>query len=255
MPIQFLRRLSGKRRTIKANQYLGMALSFVAGAVNAGGFLFVHQYTSHMTGIISSIADMIVLGHVALALASLGAFLSFFLGAACSAMLINWARRRRLQSQYALALLIEATLLLCFGLMGGKLAASAGLAVSGTVMLLCFIMGLQNAIITKISRADIRTTHITGLLTDIGIELGKLIYWNIDREGLSASGVKANRPRLTVLTKILVMFFFGAIGGALSFKHVGFASIIPLAALLLYFASVPVWDDVRLHQRRRARQR
>jgi uncharacterized membrane protein YoaK (UPF0700 family) len=255
MPIQFLRRLSGRRRTTKANQHLGMALSFVAGAVNAGGFLAVHQYTSHMTGIVSSIADMLALGNVAMAFAGFGAFIAFFLGAACSAMLINWARRKRLQSQYALALLLEATLLLCFGLLGGKLAPPTGFLVSGTVILLCFIMGLQNAIITKISRADIRTTHITGLLTDIGIELGKLSYWNMGGDSLRAASVMANRPKLIVLTKILAMFFIGAIIGAMSFKHVGFSSIIPLAALLLFFASVPVLDDVRLHQRRRARLR
>lgn len=255
MPIQFLRRLSGKRRTTKANQHLGMALSFVAGAVNAGGFLAVHQYTSHMTGIISSISDDIALGNVALAMAGLSAFLAFFGGAACSAILINWARRKRLQSQYAVALLLEAALLLSFGLLGGAPVPSAGYVVSGTVLLLCFIMGLQNAIITKISRAEIRTTHITGLLTDIGIELGKLFYWNIDRDNLSISGVKANRPRLAMLTRILVMFFVGAVIGALSFKHVGFASTIPLAALLLFFAAVPVLDDVRLHQRRRLRLR
>jgi len=255
MPIQFLRRLSGRRRTTKANQHLGMALSFVAGAVNAGGFLSVHQYTSHMTGIISSISDDIVLGNITLALAGLGAFLAFFAGAACSAILINWARRKRLQSQYALALLLEATLLLGFGLLGGMLVPSAGFGVSGTVMLLCFIMGLQNAIITKISRAEIRTTHITGLLTDIGIELGKLFYWNMDRASLNTSSVKANRPRLALLTTLMGMFFIGAVIGALSFKHVGFASTIPLAAFLLFFASVPVLDDVRLHQRRLMRPR
>jgi len=33
--------------------------------------------------------------------------------------------------------------------------------VPATVMLLCFVMGLQNAVISKLSRAEIRTTHIT----------------------------------------------------------------------------------------------
>jgi len=43
-----------------------------------------------------------------------------------------------------------------------------GLFVSATVMLLCFIMGLQNAVISKISRSEIRTTHVTGLVTRRG---------------------------------------------------------------------------------------
>ncbi|MFX1764116.1 YoaK family protein [Paraburkholderia sp. A1RI-2L] len=46
------------------------------------------------------------------------------------------------------------------------------------VALLCYVMGVQNAMITKISRAERRTTHMTGIVTDLGIELGKGLYWN-----------------------------------------------------------------------------
>ena len=75
--------------------------------------------------------------------------------------------------------MLEAVLLLCFGLLGSNLERHRLLFVPVTVVLLCFVMGLQNAIITKISRAEIRTTHVTGLVTDMGIELGKLIYWKL----------------------------------------------------------------------------
>lgn len=142
MTIQFLRRLSGKRRTDKANEHLGLVLAFVAGAANAGGFLAVQQYTSHMTGILSSMADNLVLGYESLASAGFGAFASFVAGAACSAILINWTKRQRLHSVYALSLLLEAFLLLCFGLAGANLTHHMGFYVSLTVMLLCFIMGL-----------------------------------------------------------------------------------------------------------------
>ena len=62
MPINYVRRLTGRKRTASANRHLGFALAFVAGAINAGGFLAVQQYTSHMTGIVSSMADSLVLG-------------------------------------------------------------------------------------------------------------------------------------------------------------------------------------------------
>ncbi len=60
MPTQYSRYLIGKERTIHADKKLGWTLAFVAGAINAGGFLAVNQYTSHMTGMISSVADDIV---------------------------------------------------------------------------------------------------------------------------------------------------------------------------------------------------
>lgn len=244
-----------RRRTTRANQQLGLTLSFVAGATNAGGFLVVKQYTSHMTGIVSSMADNLVLGETHIALAGLGAVTSFILGAACSATLINWAQRRRLQSKYALALLVEALLLLCFGIVGAHFAFRFRFFVPVTVMLLCFIMGLQNAIITKISKADIRTTHVTGLVTDLGIELGKLCYWNLDRDAPDRPKVLANRGKLRLLASMLSMFITGALAGALGFKNVGFISTLPLAALLLATAIVPVSDDITIRTRRALRRR
>ncbi len=244
MAIHFLRRLSGMQRTEKSNEHLGFALAFVAGAANAGGFLAVAQYTSHMTGIVSSMADNLVLGYVGVSAAGLGALLSFLLGAACSAILINWARRQRLQSVYALSLLLEAFLLLCFGLVGANLTHHMGFYVSLTVMLLCFIMGLQNAIMTKISHSVIRTTHVTGVVTDLGIELGKLIYWNRMTSLPEENRVLGNRTKLRLLATLLLVFFVGALTGAYGFKHVGFISTVPLAAILLVLAIVPVVDDV-----------
>ncbi|MBC7685962.1 MAG: DUF1275 domain-containing protein [Bdellovibrionales bacterium] len=245
MPINYSRRLTGRVRSGKANRSLGFALAFIAGAINAGGFLAVHQYTSHMTGIVSSMADNVALGTFDAALAGLGTLLSFVVGALCSSILVNFARQRKMHSEFALPLMVEAVLLLGFGLMGGRLAmVDDGLFVSLTVMLLAFIMGLQNAVITKLSNAEIRTTHITGIVTDIGIELGKLAYRNPEAHtGLGR--VVANRVRLKLLSTLAGCFFIGGLVGALGFSHLGYLATVPLALALVALASVPVVDDVR----------
>lgn len=242
MPIKYARRLTGKQRSRHANRHLGFALAFVAGAANAGGFLAVQQYTSHMTGIVSAMADNLVLGATELALGGLGGLVSFLCGAMTSAILINFSRRRRLQGEYALPLVLEAVLLLCFGVLGARLLAVEGLFVPLTVMLLCFIMGLQNAVITKLSRAEIRTTHITGMVTDIGIELGKLFYLN--RHHPQEQPVKADRERLRVNAGLVGCFFWGGLSGAWGFKTIGFLSTVPLALILMFLALVPVVDDM-----------
>jgi uncharacterized membrane protein YoaK (UPF0700 family) len=192
----YLRRLTGRVRSDPADRHLAYILTFVAGAANAGGFLAVQQYTSHMSGIVSSMADSFALGDVKFVLSGLAAFASFVAGAAVSAILVNWGRRQSLQSEYAFPIMIEALLLLCFGLMGSNLSQREWLFVPATVMLLCFIMGLQNAVITKLSNARIRTTHVTGMTTDMGIELGKLLYWNIARDDTARPMVRADRARL-----------------------------------------------------------
>ena len=253
MPIDYSRKLTGKYRSREANKQLGFVLIFVAGAINAGGFLAVQQYTSHMTGIVSAMADDIALGAYDLALIGAGALFSFVIGAACCAVMINFSRRHAMHSEFALPLLTEAILLLCFGTLGAKLADLNGLFFSVTVMLLSFLMGLQNAVITKISNAEIRTTHITGIVTDIGIELGKLFYWrafHID----NVPKPKADFSRLQILMLLVFFFFTGAVAGALGFKYLGYIATIPFAITLILISSAPIADDlVDFIQRRKTR--
>ena len=246
MPAKYARFLIGRQRSTAANRQLGLVLAFVAGAINAGGFLAVQQYTSHMSGIVSMIADHMVLGGLARVVQGLAALLSFVAGAATSASLINFGRRTHLASEFALPLMVEAVLLLAFGLLGANLENLRWFYVPGTVMLLCYIMGLQNAMITKVSKSEIRTTHVTGMVTDIGIELGKLFYWNLaheDRAG--AAPVRADRGKLIVLSTMVTLFFAGGVTGAYSFFHYCFGSTVPLALFLMVLAAVPVADDIR----------
>jgi uncharacterized membrane protein YoaK (UPF0700 family) len=245
MPVVYLRRLSGRERSQRANRQLAHFLAFIAGATNAGGYLAVRQYTSHMSGIVSAMADNVVLGQMALVAGGLGALLSFMAGAAFTAVLVNWGRRRDLQSEYALPLVFEAGLLVCFGLLGGQLEQHVVSLIPLTVMLLCFTMGLQNAIITKISRAEIRTTHVTGMVTDIGIELGKALYWSPFANASGRGRVQPDLAKLWLLTSLVGLFFVGGVAGAVGFKHAGFLATLPLAAVLLLLGIVPVLDDLR----------
>ncbi|MCA1968764.1 MAG: DUF1275 domain-containing protein, partial [Rhizobium sp.] len=174
---------------------------------------------------------------------------SFIFGAASSAILINWARRRALESEYALPLGVEALLLLIFGLSGFFLTSGSFSTILLTISLLCFIMGLQNAIITKLSGARIRTTHVTGLVTDAGIEIGKLFYRN-DPKRPDLAPVIADRGKLALLLSLIGLFFSGGIAGALLFSRFG----LPVAALfalpLGLFASFPLAADIKRYRTR-----
>jgi uncharacterized membrane protein YoaK (UPF0700 family) len=244
MPIHYLRSLTGKERSRRANRDLALVLAFVAGGTDAGGYLAVRHYTSHMSGVVSSMADNLALGDVGLWLSGLGAVLAFLTGAACAAILVNWGRRHGLRSEYVSPLLLEAALLISFCFLGRYMEHPIKLFLSMLTFLLCFTMGLQNAIIAKISQAEIRTTHMTGIVTDIGIELGKLFYWNGLRN-TTDSKVLADRQKLRLLIALIGLFFLGGLLGALSFKHVGFLFFLPLAALLLILVGVPTVDHLR----------
>ncbi|MGC2402903.1 MAG: YoaK family protein [Acidobacteriaceae bacterium] len=238
MPLFYLRGLTSPSRTDVANRHVARYLAFVAGAANAGGFFAVHQYTSHMSGIVSAAADDLAVGSIHLVWKGFVAVFAFFSGACTSTVLIRWGRDRELHSQYALPLLSEAMLLAIFGLIGQRFTGSQ---VLGTVILLCFSMGLQNAMITKISGSVIRTTHLTGLLTDIGIAIGRLSY-SSSRQDVQAA---EEFSTLRLLVSLVVLFFIGGVIGAVGFRHVGFLFTMPLSAMLVLLAIMPLIDDLR----------
>ena len=246
MPIKFIQLLTSTQRSYKTNVQLGAYMAFVAGAVNAGGFLAIARYTSHMSGIISAIGDDLALNDFISVLGGISLLLSFLSGAATTAIIVNWGHRRKIHSEFALPLLVEAVLLLIFGLVGANLNIYLPLTVPAIALLLCFVMGLQNAIVTKASRAEIRTTHMTGVITDIGIELGKLIYWNKSQEANEGAYVRANREKLKTHLFIFGMFLIGGIVGALSFNKVGYISVIPLSLFLVLIAGFQIYQDIRV---------
>lgn len=237
--------LTASRRNPGVNSLLGFLMAFNAGAINAGGFLVVHYYTSHMSGFLSMLADHLVLGNTLLVLAALGALLAFLGGAVVSATQMSWAQQMRLRSIYACPLIVVAALQLVFGLVGAMtLSWKTPFAVPLTVLLLSFIMGLQNATLSKMSNGGIRTTHMTGVVTDLGLELGKMLYWN--RMGRDDPRyVHADWPRLRLYLGLLSMFLLGGIVGALGFKRLGFICVVPLAVLLAAVSLPPLWTDWR----------
>jgi uncharacterized membrane protein YoaK (UPF0700 family) len=239
MPLNYLRRLTAGQRTDRANRHLARYLAFVAGAANAGGYLAVRQYTSHMSGIVAAMADDLALGAYPLVLRGLAALLAFLSGAVTTTLLVRWARSRNLLSEYALPLMVEAVLLMVFGLTG---KVFTGEPVIDTIVLLCFTMGLQNAMVTKISNSVIRTTHITGMVTDIGIALGR-VAWSKGTRGKES--LEPELSSLRLLTSLIALFCVGGTIGAIGFKRIGFLFTIPLALMVTALAVVPVIDDLR----------
>ncbi|MCX6548009.1 MAG: YoaK family protein [Acidobacteria bacterium] len=235
----------GALRSGGLNRQLAWAMAFVAGAVNAGGFLAVSHYTSHMTGVVSSMADELAAGDLGTALAALAMMVSFLAGAFLCTTLISFGQRHRMRSRYALTLVLEAGLMLVFGFMGSRLQEELRFTLPTTVMLLCFIMGMHNAVTSIISGAAVRTTHLTGTVTDIGIELSRLTYINVHhRQGRER--IVANRQKLSLLLLILTAFLAGGVVGALGFRHIGFKVTVPLAGFLCFLAARPLLLELRL---------
>lgn len=237
-----LRNIAGPNRTERNNRALATGLAFTAGMVNSVGFVAIAIYTSHMTGLTAMLADQLVFGDYWLAFLAALAIVSFVCGAICCAIVFNFARRRRLKSRYAVVLVLEALATLLVGLLAQELADAQ--IVWPIIAVLGWTMGLQNAIITKITNAQIRTTHVTGMVTDIGIELGKAIYL---KRADDPDPVRADFAKLGLHTQIVSVFFAGGLVGAWLSTIIGFYTVIPAAAILLILALIPVLEDFNIY--------
>lgn len=217
-----------------ADRRLAWSLATIAGAVNGAGFYVAGHYTSHMTGTISLLSDALALGDLEQSAVALAVIASFVAGAAVSTVLINRAQRRLPNGAYAFSLLAEAALLFLGGLI--EVLAPEPMRAPLLILSLSFIMGLQNAIVTRVSNARVRTTHVTGMVTDIGIELGQLLDRRLSPrdDGVAA----ADRRKLALHIPTVCGFLVGGILGVIGYRMIG-ALLLPVAGSLLIAIAVP----------------
>lgn len=222
---------------------IGYILAFIAGALNAGGFLALGRYTSHMTGIVSELSDNIYLNNQPIIIMAVISLASFIAGAITCTIIVNSGKCYRLRSKYALVLFLQGVLVLWFGQMAFNSPSD-----TLYIMLLCFTMGLQNALMTKISSAVIRTTHITGMITDIGIELGRLIAKRL-LPAASHYHITYHPQHLRLHLLIVGFFIAGGISGAFGFGTVSYFYALPLGFLLIALSIPAISYELRVRLR------
>ena len=195
-------RHQGKKRTLEHNLRIATVLSFVAGLVNVTGFLAFKQLTTNVTG------------HFALFITDVYSFdiwkgtiyflyiFSFLLGSFSSSFLIEKYRNNKQLNVFVLPTSIEAVILFTIGLL------DFGTVMDFSNFIICallFAMGLQNAFVIKISNAVVRTTHLTGLFTDLGIDLSQLLFV---KEPVQKKKLKSN---IQLRAYIILSFFLGGV--------------------------------------------
>lgn len=190
-----------------------VALSCVAGMVNVVGFLgFEHQAVSHLTGTTSQLGmalaqrDWRSVGHL------WGLLIAFSLGAMLSGLIIQDSTLQ-FGRRYGVVLALESVLLLLSiplfkqQQIWGALAAATA-------------CGLQNALATTFSGAVVRTTHLSGMFTDLGIGLGHLLR-----------GLPLQVRRLTLSGLIISGFLAGGVIGAWLFVRWQYDALLVPAVL------------------------
>jgi uncharacterized membrane protein YoaK (UPF0700 family) len=234
----------GNARSDGIDRRLACALAAVAGALNTAAFHAVGFFSANMTGNVSALSDHAALGEWLIGAFYLLIVLTFIAGAAVSTLLINAGRRRKIQSIYAVSILAEAILMVLLGLAEIWLPpAERGRAL---ILGLSFLMGLQNAVVTRISEARVRTTHVSGMSTDIGIELSML--FDIARGRELDADAAPYRTKLRLHVQTVLSFLGGGVVGVLVYQAIGNRLLFGTAIILLVMALAGI---VRAHKPRK----
>jgi uncharacterized membrane protein YoaK (UPF0700 family) len=245
--------LSASAYSFRQKSRLAISLSWVAGYTNVITFIVCAVVTSHATGNVTHFGKALVdwldggrgaAGAAREAVYFGGLVACFFLGAVVSGCMTEGARRAGFRSKYMLPIALEAVLLsfLCIAFDVYRAGGTPGMyyVITGVAS---FAMGLQNATITRVSGAVVRTTHLTGVVTDMGLEGVQYALWLWDKTRIARPGrhgrvlrVSQRHPsvlRLLLLASIIGSFLFGVVAGTVAWHRLPqYALVVPVAFLL-----------------------
>jgi len=226
-------RHQGKTRTLSHNLKIASLLSFVAGIVNVAGFLAVQRLTTNVTGHFAFFVDEIFKLNFWKGFVYFLYIFFFFLGSFISNFLIEVMTRKNEKYIYFVPVFIECLILFFSGFFGAHFIVDNPDIIAFSLL---FAMGLQNSLVTTISNATVRTTHLTGLFTDLGIELSQLFFYKTRQERHKL--FSSIRLRLTIIS----FFFLGGVFGGIFYTRTGLRVFI-LASLILI--SGLIYDTVK----------
>lgn len=198
-------------------------LSLVAGMVNVAGVLAISTLTTNVTGHFAYFAEEVARSQYQVAGTFLSYILSFLSGAFLCGLLVEMMLRKNPSRSHTLPLTLEILLLLAVSILYAYGVASP----QWIARMLLFAMGLQNALVTQISKATVRTTHLTGLFTDLGIELSQLIYYT--KKEHSSTLTRSIYLRVAIIT----CFFTGGMLAVFVFQEMGIYVLFIAAAVLI----------------------
>ncbi len=234
---------------------LALTLAWVSGCANIVAVFSCGHVISHVSGTTSDLGRLVVEQQWRMAGFALYLLLTFVTGAVISGLSTEFGRHRKWASIYVLPMAIEMVLLGIFAIGVSQLDGNQILdrfTLYSLTGIASMSMGLQNATITRISSGVVRTTHVTGVLTDLGLEAAQLAVWSGTKLKPTRSvpatwwrDIRAHPAsrRIALLAGIMVSFALGAALGALlhSFETTRPWAMFP-PVLFLAFS---VYQDVR----------
>jgi uncharacterized membrane protein YoaK (UPF0700 family) len=212
-------------------------LSFLSGAVNTGAFLGAGKFVTHVTGFATLFGVEMARGKLDVGLGLLLVPVFFLTGAIIAAFMVDHRYHQGKPPHYDWVMLAVFGCLLITAVggqlhwLGGRFGGAERMKEDFVLLaLLCLASGLQNAAITTSSGASVRTTHLTGLTTDLGIGIVRVLSQGSRPSPTRYRELRANWLRVGTI----VSFALGSAVGAALYVRVGYLGFLLPAAIALY---------------------
>lgn len=229
-------RHQGKNRTFIHNLRLATLLSFVAGIVNVTGVLSIKTLTTNVTGHFAYFAEEVMKKNYSAAITFFIFTIFFLIGSFVSNFLAEIISKKNPNLSHVIPISLEIIVLISVGIYGeqSELSSFEGKWIAFSML---FAMGIQNSLVTKISQSTVRTTHLTGLFTDLGIELSQLFFYKKPEE------TKKLKTSIYLRLSIIIFFFLGCFSGGFMYVFLEMKTLFVSAFFLLVAL---LYDYIRL---------
>lgn len=193
-----------------------VVLAFCAGILNTTALMgFTHVSASHVTGNISQVAVSFFYGDMQNLYLFLLSIFSFWVGSVLSGMIIGGSELN-IHRHYGYAMALE-LVLLGFSLLLYLQKNDFG------QMMIAMACGLQNSMVATYNGTVIRTTHLTGVTSDLGASVGRWIV-----------GRKIDKNKIMLHSALWWGFFGGGFVAVWLYAKIGYLSmLLPMSILLL----------------------
>ncbi len=213
-----------------------MIMCFIAGYINAAGFLLTGRFVSHLTGFATLFGIDFAQQKYSHALGMIAVPVFFVFGAFVAGLFIDWRIYRNKNPHYNWVMSIAGLCLVLIPILSHNknwFLLSDFRHTYILLVLLCFSCGLQNAAISSASASSVRSTHLTGISTDLGLGLARLMTFNYSDQKQRKEVFIAFRRLLCIAS-----FVFGGLIGAAAYLFINYKAFFIPAFLCFYIARI-----------------
>ena len=229
-------RRSKDERSLKENLMLASSTAFISGSTNVAGVIAFLAFTTNITGHVANLARHVAERNFREVILFFVWLLLFFSGAFVANFLIRSASNKSSYWAHSRPMVIEIVLLLFVAFYGDQFYANSQTEREIIIGVIIFAMGLQNSMVSTISGGLIKSSHLTGLFTDLGGDVSEWLHPASKKKEIV-------KHRIYIRLTVLAFYFLGGLAGGYFFNEYGFVIFyfIPLILLtILYYDLSPV---------------